>query len=260
MIRKLIFTDIKNLARIKWIWLYFLFLVLGSFVFNYVSGDETKVLISLLSISLLVIPLISSFFGITYLYDSKNFIEFLLSQPISRKKLLFSKYLSLSLFLSSVYLLGVIIPFLPNFYSFGEKLTFILLIISGVFLNFVFTAIAFLVGVSIDEKAKGVSLILGIWLYLTFLHDGLILAIIYVFKDYPLEKVVLFLSVLNPVDLARILVVLNLDISALMGITGTVFKSILGSYKGVLMSLLSLIFWVFIPFSLSLFIFNRRDL
>ncbi|WP_461829493.1 ABC transporter permease subunit [Aquifex sp.] len=256
---KLIFFEIKSLARIRWLWIYFLFLALGSFLFNYLGGDETKVLISLLSISLLVVPLVAAFFGITYFYDSRGFLEFLLSQPVGRGKLFTSRYLSLNVFLTTLYVISVLLPFLPSLLELREKGTLLLLTLSGIFLTLVFTAIAFLVGLLVEEKAKGVSVILGLWLYLTFLHDGLILTVVYIFKDYPLEKVVLFLTLLNPVDLARVLVILNLDIAAIMGLTGSVFKELLGSWLGITLSLLSLTLWFLLPFMVSLFLFKRKD-
>ena len=259
MMGKLILSEVKGLIRIKWLWLYFFLLIIGSFLFNYLGEDETKVLISLLSVSLLVVPLVAAFFGITYFYDSRSFLEFLLSQPVGRGKLFLSRFLSLNLFLITLYVISATLPFIPNLVRFHEKGTLFLLMLSGTFLTLVFTAIAFLVGLLIEEKAKGVSLILGLWLYLTFLHDGLILTVVYIFKDYPLEKVVLFLTLLNPVDLARVLVILNLDIAAIMGLTGSVFKQLLGSWLGIGLSILSLTLWFFVPFIASLLLFKRKD-
>ena len=259
MMGKLVLYEVKSLLRIKWLWVYFLLLILGSFIFSYLSEDETKVLISLLSVSLLVVPLVGAFFGITYFYDSRSFLEFLLSQPVGRGKLFLSRFLSLNLFLVSLYVVSALSPFLPRIGDFREKGTLFLLVLSGALLTLVFTAIAFLVGLLVEEKAKGVSLILGLWLYLTFLHDGLILTVVYIFKDYPLEKVVLLLTVLNPVDLARVLVILNLDIAAIMGLTGSVFKELLGSWLGITLSLLSLTLWFLLPFVASLFLFKRKD-
>ncbi len=259
MMGRLILSELKTLSRIKWLWFYFFLLIVGSFLFNYLGQDETKVLISLLSVSLLVVPLVAAFFGITYFYDSRNFLEFLISQPIGRGKLFLSRFLSLNIFLATLYLISALSPFLPRILHFREIGTLLLLILSGIFLTLIFTAIAFLVGLIVEEKAKGVSLILGLWLYMTFLHDGVILTVVYIFKDYPLEKVVLFLTLLNPVDLARVLVILNLDIAAIMGLTGSVFKQLLGSWLGITLSLTSLSLWFLVPFLLSLILFKKKD-
>ncbi len=39
------------------------------------------------------------------------------------------------------------------------------------------------------------------------------------------------LSALNPIDLSRILILLQLDVSAMMGYTGAVFKDFFGTYR-----------------------------
>jgi len=105
-----------------------------------------------------------------------------------------------------------------------------------------------------------VSLSLALWLYFALLHDGLILTIIYIFKDYPLEKIVLILTILSPIDLARLIVILNLDVAALMGISGAVFKELLGSFTGILFSLFLLTLWFIVPLYLALLFFRRKDL
>ncbi len=256
---KLFLADIKNLLRIKWLWLYFCAIALGTLLFLYMSQDLSKVVLSLLNVTLLIVPLITAFFGITYLYDSRNFIQFLLSQPLGRSQIFFGKFLSLSLFMTLLYVLGVTLPLLKEILSAENRVPVLLLTLSGAFLSLIFTSIAFLIGILFDDKAKGVSFLLGVWLYLSILHDGLILTIVYVFKDYPLEKVVLLLTLLSPVDLARLLVVLNLDIAALMGLSGAIFKEFFSSTVGFFVTFLTLSLWFLIPTVLSLFFFKRKD-
>ena len=65
---------------------------------------------------------------------------------------------------------------------------------------------------------------------------------------------------LNPIDLARVLMLLQLDVAVLMGYSGALFKKFLGSATGSIFSLLCMAFWVVIPLLLSLRIFKRKDL
>jgi Cu-processing system permease protein len=83
--------------------------------------------------------------------------------------------------------------------------------------------------------------------------------IVYLLGDYPLEKPILVLSMLNPIDLARILVLLKFDISALMGYTGAVFNRFFGSNLGVLVSGGCLLLWVLIPLWRSVKLFSKKD-
>jgi Cu-processing system permease protein len=68
------------------------------------------------------------------------------------------------------------------------------------------------------------------------------------------------LSVLNPIDLARILILIKMDISAMMGATSAVFKSFFGSTIGMIGSISVMILWAFTPLWLSLRLFNKKNL
>jgi len=79
------------------------------------------------------------------------------------------------------------------------------------------------------------------------------------FADYPLERPLLAVMLLNPVDLARVLMLLQLDVSALMGYTGAVFKSFFGSAGGMLLACGALLLWAAAPPLAALHLFRRKD-
>jgi Cu-processing system permease protein len=78
--------------------------------------------------------------------------------------------------------------------------------------------------------------------------------------DYPLEKAMIGFSILNPVDLSRVLILLKMDISAMMGVTSAVFNDVFGSSIGMTVALFILLLWVLFPLWLSVRKFNRKDL
>jgi Cu-processing system permease protein len=94
---------------------------------------------------------------------------------------------------------------------------------------------------------------------MTLIYDGIILFIIIYFREYPLEQPVLALSILNPVDIARIFVILKLDIAALLGYTGAIFQKFFDTKLGQIVSFSVMILWVLVPLLLGLFKFNRKD-
>lgn len=67
------------------------------------------------------------------------------------------------------------------------------------------------------------------------------------FREYPLDKFALVSMMFNPIDLSRTLILIKLDISALLGYTGAVFKQFFGASKGLLVSLFILCLWVVFP-------------
>ena len=65
---------------------------------------------------------------------------------------------------------------------------------------------------------------------------------------------------LNPIGLARIYILLQLEVSALLGYTGAIFKDFFGTISGSLISLTVMGLWAVIPFIFSLHRFKRIDL
>jgi len=65
---------------------------------------------------------------------------------------------------------------------------------------------------------------------------------------------------LNPIDLARVVVLLQMDIAALMGYTGALFREFLGTNWGIVFALSVMMVWAVAPMLLAVRIFNRKDL
>lgn len=158
--------------------------------------------------------------------------------------------------LSFAYLIGVGLPIV--FY--GISPSSLTLLFTGLMLTLVFVSLAFLASVLTRDKAKAIGLALLFWFYFSLIYDGLILWIIYTFNDYPLEKVTLGLVALNPIDLARIMMLLKLDISALMGYTGAFYQNFFGSSWGISFSAGILILWIIFPLITATRIFIKKDL
>ncbi len=210
-----------DILRNRFVLFYALFLMVITFSLFSLDSDPGKAVVSLLNIVLMVVPLVSIIFTTIYFFNSYEFIELLLSQPIDRKVIFFSEFFAVTIALSAAYLVGTGIPILLMSGSVGAWY----LLFSGLLLTWVFVSLAFAASVSTRDKAKGIGIALLFWFYFGLIYDGFMLYIIYSFSDYPLEKVTLALVSLNPIDLARIVILLKLDISALMGYTGAFYKS-----------------------------------
>lgn len=213
-----------------------------------------------MTVTVAIVPLISMIFGVMYIYNSRDFVELLLSQPIKRSNIFLGQYLGLALSLSFCYFLGVLIPFVGYGIFMNDALSsFVLLLIAGVILTFIFTILSFYISMANENRIKGFGLAILVWLYLGVIYDGLILLGITFFEDYPLEKASIVLTILNPIDITRVMVLLKLEISALMGYTGAVFKEFFGTFKGILVALLSFALWVFIPLFAFLRLIKKKN-
>ncbi len=85
------------------------------------------------------------------------------------------------------------------------------------------------------------------WLFLAVIYDGVFLISLVMFNEYPLDKFALLTTMFNPIDLSRILILLKLDISALLGYTGAVFKKFFGTNLGLVLSIAVMLLWVLLP-------------
>jgi len=131
---------------------------------------------------------------------------------------------------------------------------------TGCLVSVVFVAIAFLSAIITRDKAKGIGISIMLWLFFALLYDGLILFLMFQLSDYPIEKAMVGISALNPISLARILILLHLDVSAMMGYTGAIFKDFFGTTAGLFISFFLLALWIIVPFYISLLKFKKKDL
>lgn len=246
---KILKYTLYDLSRSRWSYLYFSFFLLFTGAMVFLSGDTTRVVISLMNVILILCPLVAMMFTTMYSYNSREYIELLLAQPLRRSDIFIGQYLGIALSMSVAMVLGMIIPFL--IFDIGSLRDFSgLLILAGigVLLSFVFSGLAFLIALRFDNKIKGFGVALLTWLFFAVIYDGLVLLLLLFFRDYPLERLTIALSMLNPIDLSRILILLNLDISALMGYTGAVFERFFGTHFGMILSMIALGFWAVVPF------------
>jgi len=251
----------KDVLRSRWLIGFTFFLgVITSGLF-YFTADTEKVIVSLINIVFTIVPLIGAIFGALYYYNSKEYIIFLLAQPLQRKQIFFGLYFGIvfPLSLSLVFGLGLTVILFIAKGSLIYLVSLTVLIALGAVLLSVFIGISLFLSILNDDKAKGLGFTLLVWLFFSFVYDGIVLLLLTAFSDYPLESFSIILSMLNPIDLARIIVMLNMDISVLMGYTGAVFQKFFGSMLGIGFSTTALFVWIIIPLLLTKHFFIKKD-
>ena len=254
--KKLLKYVIVDIVQNKIVLIYtLLLLVISLSVFN-LENNTAKGLLSLLNIILIIVPLICIIFSTIYIYNSSEFIELLVSQPLKRRTIWLSIFSGLASSLSFAFFIGAGIPIL----LYHADSTGFMMIAMGLFLTVVFVSIAMLAAGLTRDKAKGIGLSILLWLYFSLIFDALVLFFLFQFQDYPLERVMVVFSFLNPIDLSRIQILLQMDISALMGYTGAVFREFFGNSTGIILSFIGLFMWILFPLLISLKTFKRKDL
>jgi len=258
--RKFIKYSFADLVQSYWTILYYLFFLIVTSAILYFSADMTKSIVSMMNIVIVLIPLVSIVFGAIYYYNSREFTELLLAQPVKRSALILGQFTGLASSLSLSFVVGITIPFIIKGIFVSEHLPdFLLILIAGICLSFSMSAIAYATSLKHENKILGFGISLFIWFVLAVLYDGLILMLLILFKEYPTDSAAIVITFLNPIDLSRVMIMLGLDIAALMGYTGAVFLKFFGSATGVILTILSLFVWITIPCVVMVRIAKKKD-
>lgn len=245
-----------DILRNRIVLIYTLLLAAISWSVFGMEDNSTKGLLTLLNVILLTVPLVSVIFSTIYMYNSSEFIELLVSQPLKRKRLWRSLFSGLLLSLTLAFILGCGIPLLLM----APDMIGVMMLTVGCLITAVFISLAMLASILTRDKAKGIGISIMLWLFFALLFDGLVLFLLFQLADYPIEKPMVIMTSLNPIDLGRILILLHLDVSAMMGYTGAIFKDFFGNTFGMLAAFLILLLWVLIPFWISMRKFIKKDL
>ena len=176
--RTIIKYVVLDLIRNRIIMAYTVFLLAMSLgIFN-MDANSTKGIMSLMNLVLIFIPLVSIIFSTIYVYNSSEFIELLVAQPLKRKSLWLSIYFGLSLSMLLAFLAGVGIPVM----IYDGTSAGLTLILSGVLQTLIFTGIALYASVRTRDKAKGIGVSVLLWFVFTLIYDAVVMLLLFQFS------------------------------------------------------------------------------
>jgi Cu-processing system permease protein len=247
---------VADILKNRILLIYTLLLACLSWAAFILEDNYSKGLLTLLDIVLLTVPMVSILFSTIYVYNFNQFLELLLSQPVKRRTVWASLYAGISLCLLLSFLIGAGIPLM----IFQFNTSGMVMLMMGCFVSLVFVSLAFLATMLTRDKARGVGIAVMLWLFYALLFDGILLFMLFQFSEYPVENAMMLLTFLSPIDLARIMILLHLDISAMLGYTGALFRDFFGSQTGIMLTFFALSLWIWIPFRFSAKRFKRENL
>jgi Cu-processing system permease protein len=257
---KILKYELHNMIRSRWLLAIAAMLFVVTEVLFRFGGEAGKTITSLMNVVLVVVPLVSVVLGTIYFYSSREFNEILLAQPVNRTSIYLGKLVGFSGALCLAFVVGVGLPFLIHSFglrAYAGKIATLLAVGCGFVV--IFSALAFLAATRFEDRIKGLGATLVAWFLLAVIWDGVILLFVHLARDYPYEPGLLGLVFLNPIDLGRILILLQLDISTLMGYTGAVFRGVFGTGTGILLASAAMVVYAAVPIALGLRTFRHRD-
>lgn len=257
--KTLFLFQFKNQLRSKWVYIILIVIGLLSDSMLRFSGDGARTILSLINLSLFFIPVVIATQTTMFIYGNREFMEMVLAQPVKRGLLISQLWLAYWIPFVLAIFLGMVVPFLYQqdgwgFIGAAAQLAFITILLSSVF-----SLLAVFISLKNDDKAKGLGTLLGYWLFLSIVYDGLVLLLIQALSDYPLREISLVVVLANPVDLSRILLLMLNNGVALLGITGALFERLIGSFWGIITTFSFLLAWIAIPAFLAYNQFQKKD-
>jgi Cu-processing system permease protein len=258
IVAKLAAFQLVDVLRSRWLFGYAIFFLLTTEGLLRFGGDATRALVSLTSIVLFIVPLAAIVFATVYVHRAREFIELLLAQPVGRSAMFAGTYGAMAVSLSAGLVVGVGTPFVLRGGA-GVAGAAAVLVGTGVALTLVFAGAGVALALRTDDRLRAFGLALGAWACTALAYDAVMLVLATAMAGAPLERPLLAATFANPIDLARVVMLMHLDISALMGYTGASFTRFFDASSGTVIAAASLAAWAAGPALLGARLFRRKD-
>jgi Cu-processing system permease protein len=242
-------------------------LVLGLSYFGLAQSREVgfqgfdRVTLSLMNLVLFVVPLTGLTLGVTSVTGGSGTLALLLAQPVARGEVLLGKFAGLAAALSVALALGFGAGGLLVALNTGPQQagSFLVLTAITLVLGWLTVAAALAIAVVWPDRLKAMSAALLLWLLMVVAYDLAVLGATAAFHGVPLQAILFPSLILNPVDLARVLVILSMGSGALFGPTAAVLAQTFGTGPGIGLGLAVLSIEMLVPLIVAAAVFRRRD-
>jgi Cu-processing system permease protein len=225
--------------------------------------DFTRTSASIINLGGFLIPLFALLLGVFSFITNGDYLEIMVTQPISRTDVLMGKYLGLVLTVFGASLLGFGMPGVLIAVVIGvEGAEKYLLVVSYSFLlAMVFSGLSVLISLVARRRQIALGIALGVWILYEVVYGLLMLGTTLYLPASMLEKTLLLGLLGNPVDLARVLSLHAVGGPYLFGPAGATLIKLVGSPTlATLVGLSGLLVWLVLPVLISARVFRRQNL
>lgn len=262
--------EYRRALETRWLFAFtalFALLVLGLSFFGLAQSREvgfqgfSRLTLSLMNLVLFIVPLTGLVLGVGSIAGSAETLPLILAQPVSRGEILAGKYLGLAAALAVAQALGfgaggvvVSLQTGPD-----QVAGFVTLTALSLILGWLSLATSLAIASLLPDRVKALSAALILWLLLVVAYDLAVLGATAILQGVPLQAVLFPALLLNPVDLARVLITMAVGSGALFGPTSAVLVKLLGGPGGVALGLAVLAIETAVPLVIAAQVFRRRD-
>jgi Cu-processing system permease protein len=269
-IRVVAAEEYRRALETRWLFGFtavFAALVLGLSWFGLAQAREVgfqgfaRTTLSLMNLVLLIVPLCGLLLGVTSLGGGGETLPLLLAQPVGRGEVLMGKFLGLGAALTVAQALGFGVGGVVVAVNAGadQVRAFLSLTALSITLGWLHLAAALCIGAIWTDRLKAMSIALMLWLVLVVAYDLCVLGATTILNGVPLQAVLFPALLVNPVDLARVLITISVGSGALFGPTSAVLVRMFGPGQGTLLGVAVLTLEIAVPLAIATHVFRRRD-
>jgi len=262
--------EFRRALETRWLFAFtalFAVLVLGLSFFGLAQSREvgfqgfSRLTLSLMNLVLFIVPLTGLILGVGSIAGSAETLPLLLAQPVSRGEILAGKYLGLAAAIAVAQALGFGAGGLVVAIQAGPDQVegFVALTGLSLILGWLSLATSLAIASLLPDRVKALSAALLLWLLLVVAYDLAVLGLTAILQGVPLQAVLFPALLVNPIDLARVLITMAVGSGALFGPTSAVLVKLLGGPGGVVLGLAVLAIETAVPLAIAAHVFRRRD-
>jgi Cu-processing system permease protein len=225
--------------------------------------DFARTSTSLIKLSGFLIPLFSLLVGVFSFISDPEYMELLISQPLTRSQVIIGKFLGLAFTLIGSTIIGFTIPGVIISLSIGTEgalgyaTTVFFIILQGL----IFLSCAILVAQLTKRQQLAVGISIGVWIFFEVIYGMIILGTTIYFEADILKYLLMFSLAGNPIDIARVLSLISIGGLEFFGPAGASMYKIIGSQSlALLYGIVVLIVWLILPLFISIRLFSKQDI
>jgi Cu-processing system permease protein len=258
--------------RNKWVVSFAGIFVLLTFFISYfgmiTSGysgfqDFARTSTSLINLAGFIIPLFALLLGVFSFISNKEYLELMVTQPVSRFQVIVGKYFGLLLTLLGATIIGFTVPGILISTAIGTEgaLGYAMVIFFSMFLGIVFTGCAILISQISKRQQIALGIAIGIWIFFEVVYGLLLMGTTLYFPPAVLKSTLIVGLMGNPIDIVRVLSLIAVGGLEFFGPAGATLLKLVGSeWLAMLYGFFGLLGWTVIPLIISFKIFSRQNL
>lgn len=225
--------------------------------------DFVRTAVSVVNLSGFVVPLFALLLGVFSFLAHREHLELLVTQPVSRAKVVLGKYFGLLATVLAATIVGLGLPGVVIALSVGAEgawgyasVSLLVLLLSAVF-----TGLSVLIALSCDRQQIALAISVGVWIFFELIYSLLMLGSTLYFSRATLKILLLAGLLGNPVDLTRVLSLLAVGGPEFFGPAGATLIKLTGSAAlATLIGMTALVVWIVLPPLIAIRIFSRQNL